>query len=60
VASAWLHAGVVRDAGAGSALAPRLEAWRTLQACRKALVQRNANPQLVAERALLALREALA
>jgi DNA polymerase-3 subunit delta' len=60
VASAWLHAGVCRDAAAGPALAPRLDAWRTLAACRKALVQRNANPQLVAERALLALREALA
>jgi DNA polymerase III delta prime subunit len=60
VASAWLHAGVCRDAAHGSALGPRLEAWRTLAACRKALVQRNANPQLVAERALLALREALA
>jgi hypothetical protein len=84
VASAWLHAGVCRDAvaqGAQHALAPRshvprseakpsegenravgarLDAWHTLQACRKALVQRNANPQLVAERALLVLREALA
>jgi len=60
VGSAWLHAGVCRDAAAGPALGPRLEAWRTLQALRKALVQRNANPQLVAERALLALREALA
>jgi hypothetical protein len=28
--------------------------------CRKALVQRNANPQMVAERALIALREAVA
>jgi DNA polymerase-3 subunit delta' len=86
VASAWLHAGVCRDAASDggqravlpgrksnldsvpmstfpmstSGVAPRLEAWSTLQACRKALVQRNANPQLVAERALLALREALA
>ncbi len=62
VASAWLHAGVSRAAGGGESagLGPRLEAWRTLQACRKALAQRNANPQLVAERALLALREALA
>jgi DNA polymerase-3 subunit delta' len=59
VAAAWLHAGVCRDAAAGPALGPRLEAWRTLQGLRKALVQRNANPQLVAERALLALREAL-
>ncbi len=35
-----------------------LEACRTLSACRKSLAQRNANPQMVAERALLALREA--
>jgi DNA polymerase III delta prime subunit len=60
VASAWLHAGVCRDVAGGPGLGPRLEAWRTLQALRKALVQRNANPQLVAERALLTLREALA
>jgi DNA polymerase-3 subunit delta' len=60
VASAWLHAGVARDAASPTTLAARLDAWQTLRACRKALVQRNANPQLVAERALLALREALA
>ncbi len=41
-------------------LEARVEAFRELQACRKALAQRNANPQMVAERALLALREALA
>ena len=35
-----------------------LAAFRTLQACRKDLAQRNANPQMVAERALLALRGA--
>ena len=34
-----------------------LEAHRVLSACRKSLVQRNANPQMVAERALLSLRE---
>jgi DNA polymerase-3 subunit delta' len=33
-----------------------LAAHAVLSACRKALVQRNANPQMVAERALLALR----
>jgi DNA polymerase III subunit delta' len=60
VAGAWLHAGVCRDAAAGPRLGPRLDAWQTLQELRKALVQRNANPQLVAERALLAVREALA
>ena len=31
---------------------------RELAHCRKTLVQRNANPQMVAERALLALHEA--
>ncbi len=35
-----------------------LDAFRTLGDCRKTLSQRNANPQMVAERALLALREA--
>ena len=33
-----------------------LQACHTLSACRKSLVQRNANPQMVAERALLAVR----
>ncbi len=37
-----------------------LDAFSTLAACRKSLVQRNANPQMVAERALLALRGAVA
>ena len=36
-----------------------LEADITLSACRKSLDQRNANPQMVAERALFALQEAL-
>ncbi len=35
-----------------------LDAFRTLSACRKDLAQRNANPQMVAERALLAVRNA--
>jgi DNA polymerase-3 subunit delta' len=39
---------------------PELDAFRDLLACRKALAQRNANPQMVAERALLALHGALA
>jgi DNA polymerase III delta prime subunit len=60
IAAAKLHADVCRSAAESRALVPRLEAWATLAACRKALVQRNANPQLVAERALLALREGLA
>jgi DNA polymerase-3 subunit delta' len=60
VAAGSLHAGVTRDAGTGTPLGPRLDAWHTLQASRKALAQRNANPQLVAERVLFAVREALA
>ena len=38
---------------------PELDGFRELLACRKTLVQRNANPQMVAERALLALQGAL-
>jgi hypothetical protein len=34
-----------------------LDAFQTLSDCRKTLSQRNANPQMVVERALLALRE---
>ena len=55
---AWLRARV-----ADAARQPRrdlraeLNAHRVLSACRKTLVQRNANPQMVAERALLTLRE---
>ena len=37
-----------------------LDAFQTLGDCRKSLAQRNANPQMVAERALLVLREACA
>lgn len=63
-ASAWLHADVRARAEAGGAAKPatraRLEAFRAVHACRKALVQRNANPQMIAERALLALRDAAA
>jgi DNA polymerase-3 subunit delta' len=60
VASLWLRDRVVRRAGTGArALEPELEAFRQLQGCRKALAQRNANPQMVAERALLALHGAL-
>ena len=40
----------------GADPAPELQAHAVLSACRRTLVQRNANPQMVAERALLALR----
>ncbi len=58
--AAYLHESVGRSVARGADVAPRLGAWATLQQCRKSLAQRNANPQMVAERALLALREALA
>lgn len=60
-AGAWLRRDIRTRAAAGPdapGLCERLDAFRELQACRKALSQRNANPQMVAERALLALREA--
>ena len=59
VGSAWLRRrGRPRRGGRprARALASRRGA-RLRAACRKALAQRNVNPQLVAERALLALRE---
>jgi DNA polymerase III delta prime subunit len=61
VASSWLHHRVCEQvlAGAGDPR-PGLEAFDRLSRCRKALAQRNANPQMVAERALLALQGALA
>jgi len=57
-ASLWIRDGVVdalRDPGFDAA--PDLDAFQTLSDCRKTLAQRNANPQMVVERALLALRE---
>ena len=57
-ASLWLRDRVARRAAAGD-VERELAAFAELQACRKALAQRNANPQMVAERALLALHGAL-
>lgn len=57
-ASLWLRDRVAERAGAGD-VARELAAFAELQACRKALAQRNANPQMVAERALLAVHGAL-
>ncbi len=58
-ASAWLRQRVAEAAEAGRRdLRRELDAFDTLKACRKSLIQRNANPQMVAERALLALRDA--
>jgi len=58
---AWLHERVRERVAADDAFVRReLAAFDTLRDCRRALVQHNANPQMVAERALLALREAVA
>jgi hypothetical protein len=58
---AWLRQRVREEVTSGAASPRRrLDAFRVLSGCRKDLVQRNANPQMVAERALLALRESAA
>jgi DNA polymerase III subunit delta' len=57
IGAAWLRRRVaarLREAEADPSA--ELQAHSVLSACRKALVQRNANPQMVVERALLALR----
>jgi hypothetical protein len=57
-ASLWVRDGVltaVRDSELD--VSRDLDAFRTLGDCRKTLSQRNANPQMVVERALFALRE---
>jgi DNA polymerase-3 subunit delta' len=60
VGAAWLRDEIARAAEERRDPHGALGAFATLSACRKALAQRNANPQMVAERALLSLREALA
>ena len=62
-ASGWLRDQVAASVQAShtapaAGLEAQLDAFGTLNDCRKTLSQRNANPQMVAERALLALREA--
>jgi hypothetical protein len=59
-AGAWLRARVAQAVAGGAADVRReLDAFREIGRCRRAVVQRNANPQMVAERALLALRDAV-
>lgn len=58
-ASSWLHGRVTeRAVPRGEPTRPLLDAWREVRHCRKALAQRNANPQMVAERALFAIDRA--
>ena len=59
-ASAWVRARVAHAVAGGAVDVRReLDAFREIGRCRRAVVQRNANPQMVAERALLALRDAV-
>jgi len=57
-ASLWVRDGVLTAAREPHPDVERgLDAFQTLSDCRKTMSQRNANPQMVVERALLALRE---
>ena len=59
-ASQWLREHVGQAVAEGDVnLRERLDAFRKLSACRKDLSQRNANPQMIAERAFVALRLAV-
>jgi len=61
VAAAWLNEGVKNRLCNGANPATReLDAYRSLQQLRRELIQRNANPQMIAERLLLGLREVVA
>jgi len=58
--AAWLHRRVIeRIREPGCDVRRELDANHELSDCRKVLDQRNANPQMVAERALLALQGAI-
>jgi hypothetical protein len=59
--SAWVRARVREEiSDAAADVGRELKLHRTLADCRKTLVQRNANPQMVAERALFALHDTVA
>jgi DNA polymerase-3 subunit delta' len=58
LASGWLQRRIRARVEGGRPLRRDLDAARVLAQCRQALVQRNANPQMTAERALLALQVA--
>ena len=58
LAGAWLRRRVGERVERGDPVRSDLEAARVLSECRRDLVQRNANPQMTAERALLALHKA--
>ena len=69
IGSEWLREDIAASVAAPeepAARAPeplvhaKLDAFRALAACRRDLAQRNANPQMVAERTLLAMRQVVA
>jgi hypothetical protein len=61
VAAQWLNEDVKNRVARGERPAHReLDAYRSLQQLRRDLIQRNANPQMVAERLLLGLRDVVA
>lgn len=61
VAAQWLSSFVKARVARGETPATReLDAHRSLQQLRRDLIQRNANPQMVAERLLLGLRDVVA
>ena len=59
VGSEWLRERVIDSVAAEGSVQSELDAFQTLTHCRKAIFQRNANPQMIAERALLAVRSAV-
>jgi DNA polymerase III delta prime subunit len=61
VSAQWLASDVKARVAIGETPATReLDAYRSLQQLRRDLIQRNANPQMVAERLLLGLRDVVA
>lgn len=61
VSATWLNESVKERVAEGLAPPSRqLDAYRSLQQLRRDLIQRNANPQMVAERLLLGLRDTMA
>jgi hypothetical protein len=61
ISGAWLSEAVQERIARGETPQVReLDAYRGLQQLRRDLIQRNANPQMVAERLLLGLRDAVA
>jgi DNA polymerase III gamma/tau subunit len=59
VGSEWLRQRVVDAVASDGSVRSELDAFRTLTSCRKELAQRNANPQMIAERVLLTVRSAV-